>query len=287
VSGFERIAVVGVGMMGATLARAVRSAGLQAEIQGYDVRRPPSSTSCGIEHWADSVEEACREADLVVLATPVAVILDLLPKLSRICPPGALVTDTGSTKAAIYAAARTAFTREGGPYFIGGHPMAGRERRGAEASDPDLLRRAPYALCADASVPSTTKRQLEEWVRALGAHPVWIEPEEHDRIAARVSHMPQLAVVALGSLLDNAADTDGRIADLAGSALRDLLRIASSPYPLWDDICRTNVRELESALTDLAAQLQALAGDLGRGATLERWFEAARHFREQRLRERP
>lgn len=280
-SGFRRVTFIGVGMIGATLARASRRADPGVQIRGYDPNPPPSSVETGVDQWVGSAVKACRDADLVVLATPVGSILDLLPEVAKACSPQTVVTDTGSTKSAVCLKAEELFHRQEGPHFIGGHPMAGRERPGAEASDPDLLRDAPYALCASSGIPDVKLQAVERWVRSLGARPHWIDPKEHDKIAAIVSHLPQLTVIALSSMLDEMASGDERVTDLTGSALHDLLRIASSPYPLWRDICRTNIPPIKEALETLARRLHELAGDLERGDALERWFESARHFREK------
>lgn len=285
-SGFRRITFIGVGMIGATLARASRRAEPRIQIRGYDPNPPPTSVETGVDQWAGSAAKACHDAELVVLATPVGSILDLLPEVADACSPEAIVTDTGSTKSAVCQKAEQLFHRQDGPYFIGGHPMAGRERPGAQASDPDLLVDAPYVLCALPGIPDVKLQAVERWVRSLGARPHWIEPKEHDKIASTVSHLPQLMVIALASMLDEVAAGDQRVTDLAGSALHDLLRIASSPYPLWQDICRTNVPPIKGALETLASRLHELARDLESGEALEHWFESARHFREQKLRVR-
>lgn len=278
----RRVAVAGVGLVGASLSRAIARALPDAEIVGYDPAPPRAGVSTGITRWAAGAEEAMAEADLVVLAAPIPAILDLLPVAARACRPQALVTDTGSTKAAICEAARAVFAPAGGAHFVGGHPMAGSERGGAAASDPDLLRGAPYALCAVGAVPAEKKRAFENLLRAVGSRPLWVEPAEHDRIVARVSHLPQLAVVALASLLEEAAGREPAVAALAGSGLRDLLRLASSPYPIWRDICRTNAAPLRQALESLAERLRGMAAGLEDGR-LEEPFERARRFRDERL----
>lgn len=278
----SRIAVVGVGLVGASLARALRRVRPHTEIVGYDPAPDPQHVAAGVR-WVLSAEEALAGADVGILAAPVPAILELLPLAARVCREGTLVTDTGSTKGEICTRASELFQSPTGPHFIGGHPMAGTEAQGAAASDPDLLRGAPYALCDPGQAPAGVRRSLEVLVRACGARPVWIEPEEHDRIVARVSHLPQMAVVALAALLEEEASRDPRLADLAGSGLRDLLRLASSPYPMWREIARSNGPELRRSLGALAGGLQEMAEKVGEG-DLEEWFEAARRFREQRLR---
>jgi prephenate dehydrogenase len=255
------------------------------EICGWDPRPPERGIDTGVHRWAASAAEAFAGVDLVVLAAPIPAIGELLPVAARACKPGAIVTDTGSVKTGIGAQAARAFAgREtAGPWFIGGHPMAGSERGGAAAADPDLLRDAPYALCAGDSVPEEARRTLEGWVRKIGARPVWVGAAAHDRYVAMVSHLPQLAVVALAGLLEGEAQRDDRLAELAGGGLRDLLRLASSPPGLWRDICAANAEAIRPGLEGLAGALLELAGDLDE-AGLEAWFERARRFRHDRLR---
>jgi len=286
VSDFSRLTVVGVGMIGASLARAVRRARPGMEILGYDPAPPAAGVDAGVDRWSDTLEEALGQADLVVLAAPVSSILELLPRAASLCPARALVTDTGSTKEDVCRIAAEVFRAAGGPHFLGGHPMAGSERGGARSSDPDLLRGAPYALCPDEQVPPAKTRALERLLRDLGARPVWLAPREHDRMVARVSHLAQMLAVALGSLLEEGAARDARLPALAGPGLRDLLRLASSSYPLWRDICRTNAPALREAIRDLARRLEDVAQDLD-SERLEHWFAAARRFREQRLKVDP
>jgi prephenate dehydrogenase len=255
------------------------------EIRGWDPRPPAPGLDTGVGRWAASAEEAFAGADWVILAAPIPAIRDLLPAAAGACRPGAVVTDTGSVKSDICRQAERAFAgrEKTGPWFIGGHPMAGSERLGAAASDPDLLREAPYALCAGDTVPEAPRRALEGWVRRLGARPVWVGAAEHDRLVALVSHLPQLAVVALAGVLERETQKDERLAELAGSGLRDLLRLASSPAGLWRDICTANAGAIRPGLEELACALRELGADVD-GPSLEAWFERARRFRHERLR---
>lgn len=274
-----------MGLIGATLARALRRVHPRLQVVGWDPRPPAGGVETGVDRWAASPAEAFAGAELVVLAAPIPAIGDLLPVAAASCRPGAVVTDTGSVKGGIVRRASEVFAGRdrSGPWFIGGHPMAGSERGGAEAADPDLLRGAPYALCPVGDAPEGPRRALEEWVRGLGARPIWIGADEHDRIVALVSHLPQLAVVALAGVLENEAQMDGRLAALAGSGLRDLLRLASSPAGLWRDICAANAGAIRPGLEELSRALREMQRDLD-GAGLEAWFERARRFRDERLR---
>ncbi len=277
----RRVGILGVGLIGASLARALRRSSPRLELWGWDPS-PPRAADAGIERWATSAEQALEGADLAVLAAPIGAIIDLLPLAARCCAAQALVTDTGSTKLEIMRAARAAFSSPQGPHFVGGHPMAGSERSGAAASSPDLLRDAPYALCAGEEVPAAKRAALERLLASAGARIAWVQALEHDRIVARVSHLPQLAVVALASLLEEESSREPALVSLAGSGLRDLLRLASSPYPMWRDICRSNQPALGETVALLAERLRAMAGAL-EGEEMEHWFESARRFREDRL----
>jgi prephenate dehydrogenase len=279
---FSRLAIVGVGLIGASLGRAIRRARPGVEIRGYDPRPAPANVPTGVDRWVASPEAAFDEADLVVLAAPVGAILDLVPVAARLCPARALVTDTGSSKVEICRAARAAFLAPAGPHFIGGHPMAGSERRGAGAADPDLLAGAPYALCDEGSAPPAKRQAFEALLRDAGARPVGIDAAAHDRIVARISHLPQVVAVALASFLDEGAERDPRLAELAGGGLRDLLRVASSPYSVWKDILRSNAGEVRAGIEVLVGRLKEISARL-EDESLAEWFERGKRFREQRL----
>ena len=226
------------------------------------------------------VNEAVHEADLVILATPVAVILDHLPRLQPHLLPQTLVTDVGSTKRRICAIAAESYT--GGPLFLGGHPMAGKERSGLENADARLFENARYVLTPlkpeDLSDPRV--QAFRELVTAIGARPIVTDPARHDRAVAYLSHLPQLLSSGLASLIDEKQADEDLLLEVAATGFRDVTRLADSPYSVWRDICLTNTENIQIALDALIEKLEAIKLHLG-DRELEREFLAAHELREK------
>ncbi|HXR10407.1 MAG TPA: prephenate dehydrogenase/arogenate dehydrogenase family protein, partial [Candidatus Acidoferrales bacterium] len=205
--------------------------------------------------------------------------IELLPEIARLASPNALVTDASSTKRSVCAVAAESF-HEGGAHFLGGHPMAGKEISGIAAADATLFRGSKYALiCASAKEKIIKERELRvagfvALIEKLGAEPVWLEAEAHDRAAAVVSHLPQLLSVALAGVVRSQTDETGLPITLAGRGLRDALRLAGSPYSVWRDIILTNSDNLERVLDQMIQALEQVRSDL-RTRALEEEFSAA------------
>ncbi|NDQ56292.1 MAG: prephenate dehydrogenase/arogenate dehydrogenase family protein [Acidipila sp.] len=272
---FPRIALLGTGLIGGSFGLAVRNSFPQASIVGWD--RPEAleraATRGAVTETATDLALAVAGADLVYVALPVGAILDNLPAISRAAAPSAIVTDAGSTKAAICRAAAREFTR--GARFIGGHPIAGRESSGIESADAELFRGAHYVLVGEEDSRST---RLEQFLKtALGVETRWMDAETHDWATAIVSHLPQMLAVALASVvLDETDETDGSglPLSLAGPALRDVARLAGSPYSMWRDICLTNGDNIGRALDRITQAIDHLRRNLG-SRELEKEFAAA------------
>jgi len=275
--GYGRVAVAGVGLIGGSLALALRRKGLAREIIGIGRRETTGEAQAlGVIDRAfpyEALDDAVRGADLVVLATPIRRILELIEALGRggALDRGAVVTDVGSTKRRILDAARILPPEV---HFIGGHPMAGSEKTGPSAADPFLFQNAIHVLSPSPGVPAETLARLSRTLERIGARVVVIEAAEHDRLAAAVSHLPQLVAVALvrhaGALRSDAVDP----LRLAAGGFRDMTRIASSPFSIWKDIVETNVSEIRAALDGFMARLAALRDSLGAEA-LAAEFDAA------------
>jgi prephenate dehydrogenase len=233
------VAVVGLGLIGGSLARALSRRGWR--VLGVDraavVRRARRARAI---HAAATLSEAAARADLVVLAAPPDANLRLLRRLARLRRPGLVVTDVGSVKLPICREA----ARLGLRSFVGGHPMAGSERAGFGASSARLFQGRPWALTPS---PAAALGAVRRMARAAGARPVLVAPALHDRAVAFLSHLPQLVAWAL----DGAARRDPvarRHLGLAGPAFAEMTRLARSPRPLWREILRQNRREVARAL---------------------------------------
>jgi prephenate dehydrogenase len=254
----KHLAIMGVGLIGGSVALAARRAGVAERISGWDTSSEVLSAARerGV---IDGVEESfhagrASDADLVYLAAPVGAILSFLRTSGNLLKPGAIVTDAGSTKREICRAARAALPRE--VAFVGGHPMAGSERAGVEFADADLFRGAAYAMIVDESANSDSARVVGELVSSIGAIPVKLTAEQHDRIVARISHTPQMLSTALA--LAVARTRGAETLALAGSGLVEMTRLAESSWSVWEDICRTNADEIAAALDETIAEIEAV-----------------------------
>ncbi|MFQ5877610.1 MAG: prephenate dehydrogenase [Acidobacteriota bacterium] len=268
---FRRITIVGVGLIGGSLGLAARRADRSARVLGVD-RPGVLRRACArgaVHAGTASLARGLRDAELVVLALPVDGIVRLLPRVARLAPAHAVITDVGGTKVSVLRAARRAGL-EG--RFIGGHPMAGSERSGVAHAVADLVRGAPWILCPCGD--GRAYARVRRWVALLGARPVRLAAARHDEIAARLSHLPQLLSVALVNVAARGV-AGGRDLRLAGPAFRQMSRLASSPPDLWRAILLTNRGPIARAVSDLVRELGRLRAGLGRGAAY-RFRRAAR-----------
>ena len=266
---------MGLGLMGGSLALAVRRFLPQVEVVGVDLPEVlPQVQARGAVDRAlppGELPAAVAESDLVFLATPIKEILRLIPRVAPHMQEGAILTDLGSTKREICRLARERVPN--GVHFIGGHPLTGAEGKGIARADPFLFQNALYVLCplsgAEAALPP-----LRGLLERLGAIVVELAPEEHDRIAAYVSHLPQLVAVALVNLVGR---EEGFLRFAAGG-FRDLTRIASSPFGIWEDILSTNAPLIRKALRDFLWELSQLGERVKEGPREE--FQRAKALRD-------
>jgi prephenate dehydrogenase len=251
----KSVVIVGVGLIGGSFAMAIRKAGFAGKITGVS-SAPALAEALGrnIIDASATLEEALPDADLIYLAQPIGRILHSLAQVDRYAKPGALITDAGSTKQAIVTEARRSVKRA---RFLGGHPMAGKEARGAAAADADLFRNKPYVLTP--SNPSEIDDAFLELLHSIGARAVIMGAAEHDRLVAASSHLPQLASTALASTL-HAEYPDS--AQVAGPGLLDSTRLALSSYDLWRDIVSTNTVAIEEALSAYIQKLEHIRENL-------------------------
>lgn len=259
---FLRVAILGTGLIGGSFGLAVRREFPLIEVVGFD-RPDVLAAACmleAVEETAKDISKAIRGADLVYIALPIGATIDALPAIAAAAKPNALVTDSGSTKAAICRAAERAFKKSA--RFLGGHPMSGKETSGIEQADADLFRNARYALISSAEDSDPRVRGFAALLRAIGAEPVWCDAETHDWAVSIVSHLPQLVAVALASVVQDETDETGMPVSLTGPGLQDMLRLAGSPYVLWRDIALTNTENIGRALTRLEQAIEHLRTNL-------------------------
>jgi prephenate dehydrogenase len=275
---FRRVAVLGTGLIGGSFALALRKYSPDAVVIGWDkghVLRHALERSTIHEGFAE-ISLAVAGADLIYMALPVGQTIELLPEVARVASPDALITDASSTKRTVCAVAAESFSKPGAE-FLGGHPMAGKEISGIAAADAELFRGSKYALIRPSVEKGSRDPRVAEFVtliEKLGAEPIWMGAETHDRAAAIVSHLPQLLAVALAGVVREQTDETGLPVTLAGRGLRDALRLAGSPYSVWRDIILTNSDNLDRVLDQMIQSLERLRGEL-RTRALEEQFIAA------------
>jgi prephenate dehydrogenase len=256
---FRRAAILGTGLLGGSFGLALRKYAPKIRVAGWDrqdVLREAAVLGAVQDTFSGDLAPALAGADLVYIALPIGVTLDLLPEIVRHSPPGALITDACSTKLRICERASEVLAQNArpGPLLLPGHPMAGKELSGLANATADLFQAAAYALIGGDSLQQEPRvRAFVELLGRIGARPLWLEARQHDQAVALISHLPQLAAVALGSFLYERLDENGLPITLAGPGLRDSLRLAGSSYSTWRDILLTN-REFLSAVLDLFAR---------------------------------
>jgi prephenate dehydrogenase len=271
---FEKIAILGLGLIGGSIALAAREiwpAGLVIAVDAKDVLEQAM-----VRHAVDVAADepyVIAEADLVILAAPVRQNVELLGQLEEYIDRPAVITDVGSTKRAIVEAARALPPRF---TFVGGHPMGGASRGGFQAARSDLFKGRPWIFTPHGDGSGEALQQLSAFAAAMGAVPRTMTAADHDALLAFLSHLPQLTASALMEVVGGGA---GDALALAGRGLVDTTRLAASPPGIWEDIAATNADEIRRALDALIARLTELRDDLEDGDALERIFDAAARWR--------
>lgn len=273
---FRNIAIVGVGLIGGSLGLSLKRFMSDLSIVGISQRDTISKAlSMGVIDKGFSYEEmstALKLADLVFLCTPILKILDLLPEVAQYVKPGAVVTDVGSTKGVIVSKALKVFSPD--VRFIGGHPMTGSEKRGVTAADPFLFQNAIYVLTPTEGTPASVSEALGSLLSKIGAQVIVMEPRVHDEVAAAISHLPQMIAISLVNMVGSLNKSNPFFLRLAAGGFRDMTRIASSPYQVWQDICLTNNKNIISMIDHFISYLGKLK-EIIDNEELAAWFDFA------------
>jgi prephenate dehydrogenase len=279
---FRTVAVLGVGLIGGSFAMALRRAGGVTRIIGADRDREALERAAAmgvIDTAEESVAEAVKEAELIVVAVPVRAMGPVLHAVARAMPPQAVVTDAGSTKAEVVRAAEEAMG-ERIARFVPGHPIAGRETSGVESAIPDLFRGARVVLAPTATTAPDALEAVRLCWEACGARVTQLSPERHDQVFAAVSHLPHLLAFALVSEILSRPD-GAELFGFAGGGFRDFTRIAASSPEMWRDIALANRSALLEEIDRYAARLAVFRElvDKGDGPGLQRLMTEARNAR--------
>lgn len=277
---FNRITILGVGLLGASFALALKKNRLCRTITGYG-RNRENLLEAKERNIIDSFETdpaaACRDADLIMLSTPVGSFLELTKTIAPALKKGAVLTDVGSVKGALVREIEKLIPQD--VHYIGGHPIAGSDRSGIASANPELFRDAKCIITPTENSNPVALKKIQDLWKALGSDILTLSPKEHDRIYAAVSHLPHLIAYAL---VNTVADMDKSYLDFSGKGFMDATRIASSSEELWNDICLLNRDNLVEVLALFKKNLETLDQYLktGNSDLLKAEFRKARALRE-------
>ena len=273
----RRLSILGVGLLGGSIGLAAKSSINGCRVVGYGHRPQSLQTALSlnaVDEVYDDPASAVRDADLVVLCTPVGTFGRILDVIGPALAPNAVVTDVGSTKASVVRAARTSVPHSA--RFVGSHPMAGSEKRGVEFARADLLNGALCIVTPDEATDPEAVAKVEGFWRLLGMRTTRLSPVEHDRRLADVSHLPHAVAAALVAMQDAAS------MDLAGKGFADTTRVAAGDPGLWRDIFLDNRDNLRQSIRRLQEHLGGLLSrlDAGDGDATARWLDEAAKQRQ-------
>lgn len=282
----RQITIIGTGLIGGSFGLALKKHRFAGRIIGCD-RAPVlerARAKAAIDDGHTNPTDAVRGSQIIVLATPVSGIIDLIDRLGSALPPKTLLTDVGSTKAEVLGRAKTVFRKNTGNRFLAGHPMAGKEQSGVEFADPDLFQGAAWFVTPvpGQKVYDGLSGEYLEWVEKIGARIASMDANEHDQLCAWISHLPQMISTALAASLVDEYGSDAPLLEAGGRALREMTRISSSSYSMWRDVALTNKENIQTALLKLEQHLAHIRENLDtRELAME--FEQAHQLRKTGL----
>jgi len=277
----RQLTIIGTGLIGGSFGLALKKRGFAGTIVGCDrgAILEHAQSIGAIDVARVNPVEAILGSQIVLLATPVGSIIEMIRNLEPAITGDVLLTDVGSTKLEIVAQARHIFGADYDHRFLPGHPIAGKEHSGIEFADPDLFQGALWYFTPDINrEPTTLAREFAGLVGCVGAHIAAIDPAEHDRLCAWTSHLPQMLSTALAASLVEEFGPDARLLENGGRALTEMTRIAGSPYSMWRDIALTNQENLSDALLKVEQRLAYIRENL-KTRELESEFDQAHKLR--------
>ena len=282
----RQITIIGTGLIGGSLALALRKRKFAGRIVGCDREGTLERARMrgAIDEGVADPGDAARGSQLVVLATPVLAICDLIERLGPVLPSKTLLTDVGSTKSAVVERASKVFGKSAGKRFLAGHPMAGKEMSGVDFADADLFQKAVWFLAPlpEQNLNEGLFAEFAGWIDAVGARIAVLPAEEHDRLCAWISHVPQMISTALAAALVEEFGAEAPLLPAGGRALQEMTRISASPYSMWRDVAISNKKNLESALWKVEQRLAHIRENLATRQLADE-FEQAHQLRKAPL----
>ena len=279
----RQITIIGTGLIGGSLALALRKRKFAGKIVGCDREGTLERARMrgAIDHGVVDPGDAVRGSQLVVLATPVLAICDLIDRLGPVLSAKTLLTDVGSTKTGIVQRAASVFGKSAGKRFLAGHPMAGKEMSGVDFADADLFQNAVWFLTPlpEQNLNEGLIAEFTGWIDAIGARIAILPAEEHDRLCAWISHVPQMMSTALAAALVEEFGAEAPLLSAGGRALREMTRISGSPYSMWRDVAISNQKNLQDALWKVEQRLAHIRENLATRQLADE-FEQAHQLRK-------
>jgi prephenate dehydrogenase len=281
---FKKIAIGGVGLMGGSLGLALQSRNLADSVCGFgrNAERLNQALDAGVvTEVATDIAKAASKAEIVVICLPVGLIPETAAQIAQFAPPGAVLTDVGSTKAELIAKIESELG-EGDPAFVGSHPMCGSEKSGFETASADLYEGATCVVTPTLTTPQQALRKVSDLWKGVGGKVLYLDPQMHDRLAARTSHLPRVVAAALCHALDREMDAENRDRMVATGFL-GATRTAAGDGDLWTQILSTNREYVLDALGDFQGTLHALRGILTDGdpKRLKDWLDEGTTIRRR------
>src|ERR1700691_2153160 len=262
----RQITIVGTGLIGGSLALALKKRKFAGRIVGCDreATLEKAHNRGAIDEGFANPGDAVRGSQVVVLAAPVLAIVDLIERLGPALPAKTLLTDVGSTKTVVTQQALKVFGKNAGRRFLAGHPMAGKELSGVDYADADLFQNAVWFLTPlpEQNLNEGLFAEFAGWIDQIGARIAMLPAEDHDRLCAWISHVPQMISTALAAALVEEFGEDAPLLPAGGRALREMTRISASPYSMWRDVAITNKKNLEDALLKVEQRLAHIRENL-------------------------
>jgi prephenate dehydrogenase len=285
----RQITIIGTGLIGGSFGLALKKHGFKGRIVGCD-RASVLKQARQIGAIDDAIPDpvaAVAGSQVVLLAIPVGAIIEMVERVGPSLPAKTLLTDVGSTKAEVVARATAVFGKRTGSRFLGGHPMAGKERSGIEGADPELFHGAVWFVTpvSDQELFAGVSGEFLKWVGKIGAEVAAMNADAHDQLCSWISHLPQFISTALAATLVDEYGEDAPLLQTGGRALREMTRISSSPYSMWRDVALTNKKNIRHALLKLEQRLAHIRENLDtKELALE--FDRAHHLRKQQTEKR-
>jgi len=282
-SDFKKITIIGVGLIGGSLGLALKKKNPKFKISGIDKLEiiEKAIARGAIDEGTINLENGIKEADIIIIATPVKTIIDLLPRINPFIKKGCIVTDTGSTKGQIVKTADKILSKD--VYFIGGHPIAGSEKYGIDSADPHLFQDKTYILTPTKDTNLLALKKILLLIKIINAKRLILDPLEHDRIVGAVSHLPQIMAISLTNMIGELGqqENNDNYFKAIGEGFKDMTRIASSPYKMWEDICETNQENILEMIQEFRNYLRIIEDKLKNNpGNLKEEFQKAQILRK-------